>query len=514
MMGMLQTLYAKLAVALLGLIGLFGVFYISLTLFATRLYLQEFTQKLNQSLASNVVEENPLVRGEQVNEEALQEIFHILMVINPSLEVYLLDPQGRILAFSAPQKRIKRDRVSLKQVRAFLSGTREFPLRGDDPRDLTRRKVFSVAPVLNAGRLQGYLYVILGGEAYDSVADMVQASYVLRLAVGFAVAGLLVTLASGLLSFHWLTGRLRRLTAAVESFKHSDFQQSLTVPEGHLKGGGDEIDRLGVAFEQMSQRIISQINQLQQADLSRRELVANVSHDLRTPLALLQGYIETLKIKEATLSWEERQHYLELALKHTQQLGRLVSDLFQLATLEAHDTRLHYEAFSLGELAQDVAHKHSLQAAEKRIRLETDIPRKTPLVWGELGLVERVFENLLDNAIKYTPEGGTVRLSVVSETEHVVARVSDNGPGIPEDDLPHIFERFYRVGRHQPGTSEGAGLGLAIAQTIVQLHRSRLEIESIPGRGSVFGFRLPLYDAPATTLPRLVNPDPDAIKPR
>jgi len=511
---MLRTLYAKLAAALLGLIGLFGVVYIGLTLYVTSLHIQEFSQKLHQSLASNIVKENPLVRDEQVNKESLQEVFHMLMVVNPSLEVYLLDTQGKILAFSAPPERIKRDRVALEPIRAFLIGTKRFPLRGDDPRDLARRKVFSVAPIQNEGKPQGYLYVVLGGETYDSAADMVQGSYVLRLAVGFAVVGLLVTLASGLLSFRWLTERLRRLTVAVESFKNSGFQQPLATSGGEFKSGGDEIDRLGLVFEQMSQRIISQISQLRQADLSRRELVANVSHDFRTPLALLQGYIETLKIKEAGLSQAEKQYYLELALKHTHRLGRLVSDLFQLAMLEAHDTRLHCEPFSLGELAQDVTQQHSLQAAEKRVRLVTDIPRKTPLVWGELGLVERVLENLLDNAIKYTPEGGTVRLSIVPEPDHVAARVSDNGLGIPAHDLVHIAERFYRAGRHRAGSSDGAGLGLAIAQTIVQLHGSKLEIESSPQRGSVFGFRLPLYAAPTHASPGSVDRAPASVETR
>lgn len=492
---MLHSLYGKLVAALLALLGLISLLYIALSLLTIRFYLQEVNQKLHQSLAANIVQQELLLRNQEINQEALQEVFHMLMIINPSIEVYLLDARGKILAYSAPPGEVKRSRVSLEPIRMFLAGSQEYPLHGDDPRDTQRQKVFSAAPIYDTGQLQGYLYVVLGGQEYDSVIKMVQGSYIFRLSAGMTAASVLLTLIAGLLSLRWLTQRLRRLTEVMESFKQGDFRRPVAMPEWNRGPRADEIDRLGVTFEQMSERITQQISQVQSADASRRELVASVSHDLRTPLASLQGYLETLLIKESTLSPEEKHQYLELATLHCQRLGRLVADLFELTILEAQETPLHVEPFSLGELTQDVTQNFRLEAGRKRISLEVDIPENAPFVSGEIGLIERVLENLLENAIKYTPEGGTIHLGLVHKHNQIVARITDSGPGIPEQDLPHIFERFYRVERHHPDEPVGTGLGLAIVQRILQLHRSSIEVESKVGHGTTFTFQLPVHHA-------------------
>ena len=488
---MARTLYGKLVVALLALLCVVSVIYIVTTVATTRLYLQEVNQKLNRSLAGSIVAETPLLAGGAVNQAALKELFHSLMVINPSIEVYLVDPEGAILAFNAPPGRVQRDSIAVAPLRAFLDGGAEFPIRGDDPRDPVGRKVFSAAPVLEDGRLAGYLYVVLGGEAYESVAQMIQESYILRLATGVAATSLVLSLIAGLLSFNWLTRRLRRLIAAVEAFKRGDFQTPMDLGAQRRFAGGDEIDQLGVTTEQMSQRIVDQIRQLRHADAWRREMVANISHDLRTPLTSLLGYLETLLMKEGELSDEERRQYLDLAVKNGRRLSQLTAELFDLAMLESQGPGLHFEPFSLAELIQDVAQKFKLEADNKALRLETEIPSEAPFVSGDIGLIARVLENLIENAIKYTPEGGTVRLTLVPGRENLTARISDTGQGIPAAEIPHIFERFYRVEKSRGEEPEGAGLGLAIAQRILQLHGSPIEVESKLGVGTSFTFELP-----------------------
>src|SRR5262245_49381933 len=261
---MLTTLYGKLAAVLLGLLCLIGSLYIFLTLMTTRLYCQEVAQKLNRTLAQNLVAENMPLRGGQVDDQALQDILHLLMVINPSIEVYLLDPQGTILAHSAPPGRLLRQQVALEPVHRFLRGGTTLPIRGDDPRHLTQQKVFSVAPIPAQERLEGYLYVVLAGEEYESVAQMLQGSYLLRLSTWAAGAGLVFAVIAGLLLFHLLTRRLRRLTATMEAFQQSGAaalangpQQCATAPPAARRG--DELDRLGAAFQAMAQRIRQQM---------------------------------------------------------------------------------------------------------------------------------------------------------------------------------------------------------------------------------------------------------------
>jgi len=186
---MLKTLYGKLAAVLLVLFCLICVLYIILTLFTTRLYLQEVNQKFNRTLAKDLVTDRLLTSQGEVNPEALKEIFHMLMVINPNIEIYLLDPKGTILAFSAPPKKVKRPNIALAPVKRFLSEAPAFPILGDDPRDVNRKKVFSVSPIPLTGQPEGYLYIVLAGEEYDSVVEMLQGSYILRLSLWAALVG-------------------------------------------------------------------------------------------------------------------------------------------------------------------------------------------------------------------------------------------------------------------------------------------------------------------------------------
>jgi signal transduction histidine kinase len=494
-----RTLYGKLVLAFLVLIGLGGALSLVLTLNATRHYIQEVNQGLNRTLAEGIVTEKPLLRGGTVDQVELKSLFDMLMVVNPAIEVYLLDPEGRILAFSAPPGKVKREAVALAPIEAFLAGEQRLPIRGDDPRDPGREKVFSAAALTDGGRLQGYLYVVLGGEDYDTVVAMIQGSYVLRLGAGVAVAGLAVTLAVGFLSFFWLTGRLRRLIVAVQAFQRGDFATARRLSRWLRASGGDEIDLLGRTISRMAGRIEDQIAQLSAADASRRELVASVSHDLRTPMTALQGSIETLLMKETTFSAEERRRYLQLAAEQGRRLERLIGELFELSTLDSGGAALHLEPFSLGELVQDVTQKFALEADQKGLHLETRIPEHAPFVSADIARIERVLENLIENAIKYTPAGGEVRLTLIPGERQVTAQVSDTGRGIAEADLARVFERFYRAGADtEEGPEEGpegTGLGLAIAKRILQLHGSPIEVESAVGQGTTFRFHLPSHGA-------------------
>jgi signal transduction histidine kinase len=497
---MRTTLSGKLAAVMLGLLSLIGGLYVVLTLVNTRLYCQEITQKLNRTLAHNLVAENvPLHQG-KINDQALQDIFHLLMVINPGIEVYLLDPHGTILAYSAPSGKVQRQQVALEPLYRFLRDGHTLPILGDDPRHPTQQKVFSAAPIPPQGPIEGYLYIVLAGEAYDSVAQMLQGSYVLRLSTWAVIAGVVFAVTAGLLLLRLLTRRLGRLTATVEAFQQQSFVQRADGSEPWalqpLKTRrGDEIDRLGATFNAMAARIRQQVQQLQHTDTLRRELVAHVSHDLRTPLAALQGYLETLLLKEHQLTPPERQHYLEIAIRHSTRLGKLVAELFELAKLEAHETQAHPEPFSLAELVQDVVQKFQLMAQKKHQQLRARFTNDLPFVCADIGLIERVLDNLLHNALQYTPPGGTITVALTQERSRITVQVTDTGDGILPEDLPHIFERFYRAGKDRQGAAGGVGLGLAIAKRIVELHGSTITVHSAPYGGTTFTFHLPISAA-------------------
>ncbi len=243
-------------------------------------------------------------------------------------------------------------------------------------------------------------------------------------------------------------------------------------------------------YAQMSRRIQSQMQELTQADSLRRELVGNVSHDLRTPLAALQGYLETLLMKEGSLTPDEQRGYLQTALRHSERLAALVAELFELARLDSHETLAHPEPFALDELAQDMVQQFGLAGEKKGVSLRFDAPQDLPFVFADIGLIARVLENLLENALRHTPEGGKVTIHLAPQGARVAVQVADTGEGIAPEVLPHIFERFYRA-PNPPPSSGGAGLGLAIARRILEMHGSRLEVQSVLGQGTMFSFSLP-----------------------
>ncbi len=494
---LLQTLYGKLAAILFGLFLLIGLLYTAWMIRTSQLYLQEVNQKLNLNLARHLAAERILLDDGRINKAAAEETFKTLMAINRSIEIYLLDPDGRILAFSAAPGVVKRDHVSLAPVRALL-GDGPVPIYGDDPRSETGTKVFSVTalkrarggrPVAPDASLDGYLYVILVGEEYTSALRLVGQSRTLR-ASAWGV-GLLIALGllASLLIVRWLTRRLTLLAREMEAFRESGFSEAPALPSGPGPPG-DEIDVLGSTFREMSGRIVEQISNLRDVDRLRRDLVANVSHDLRTPMASVHGYLETLLLKEPTLTQADKKRYLEVALKHSKGLSTMVAELFDLAKLDAREVLLNVEPFSLCELGQDVLQRFELLAASRRVELKSVLSPSLPMVEADIRLIERVLVNLIENGVRHTPEGGCVSLDCHPDGEGILVQVSDTGPGIPAVELPHIFERFYRAAGTGADSADGAGLGLAIAKRILDLHGSALSVRSEPNTGASFIFTL------------------------
>jgi len=473
---MRRSLYAKLAAVLLALCVVVGAVYVGVTLFATRLYLDEVNQKLNRGLAATILAQKPVIKDRQIDWHMLYSVFDALMAVNPSIEIYLLDDAGNITAFSAPKGKVKLTRVDLAPIRRFLAGGR-LPIKGDDPREPGQPKIFSVVAAPNGG----YLYVILAGEQYRSAMQQLRTSWILQQSLAVAIGAAIFAVIAGLLLFKAMTRPLRKLAAEMEAFGAPALAGPLPPAKAGAPLAGDEVDRLARSFADMTDRI-------RKVDLLRRELIANVSHDLRTPLASLQGYLDTLLLKEGQLTPEEQRRFLEIASKHSERLGKLVDELFELAKLDSQTTPIKREPFSIAELVQDVVQKFELRAKQSGITLETGARPDLPLVNGDIALMERVLENLIENAIRHTPAGGHVTVMLAPDGDRFAVRVVDTGHGISEEHLPHIFDRFYRAS----DTKGGAGLGLAIAKRILELHGSSLVAESEIDRGTTFSFQLPV----------------------
>jgi len=233
------------------------------------------------------------------------------------------------------------------------------------------------------------------------------------------------------------------------------------------------------------------ITELKRTDQMRSDFVANVSHELRTPLSILRGYIETL-IDDPKSSSEERRRILEVMERHSKRLGLLVDDLLMLAQLESADSNLQLSDVDLLKLFGDVAHDWKKKFAEKELAVVVDLAPDLPMIRADEARLQEVLYNLLDNAVKYSRENGGVRLRAEQGRGEIALSVSDDGVGIDKNDLPRIFERFYRADKaRSPEGIRGTGLGLAIVKHIAQLHGGRVEAESELGKGTTIRVILP-----------------------
>lgn len=485
----LKTLYSRLAFTLFFLLCAVGILLSLLLRESSNMYQQEVMQKLNSELARHIVSEQLLVRDGQVDRAAMEGLFHQLMVVNPAIELYLLDMQGRVIGFTAPENKVMRFQVDLEPLGHFLSDESRLPILGDDPRTMDGRKIFSAAKIVDKGELSGYLYIVLAGEKYDHAMMLLRESFILDSALLIVIVALAAALVGGLIAFSILTRRLRRLGNAMRHYSETGGdEEEFLMPPAQDKPR-DEIDELGQQFNTMAQRIRTQIQKLQRMDSLRREMVANVSHDLRTPLTSLCGYLETLLLKNEQLSEQDQKQYLETALQHGRRLSDLVEELFELARLDSVESVVYAEPISMVELVQDVAQAFQLRAEQKEVRLDVVLNPEVQPIYGDIAMMQRVLENLLENGLRHTPPGGRISIEVGAVSGKVIVRVADTGCGIEEEDLPHIFERFYRRDLKEDCDIH-VGLGLAIVKRVLELHGSAIKVQSNRAGGATFEFEI------------------------
>ncbi|WP_416402332.1 sensor histidine kinase [Alicycliphilus denitrificans] len=453
---------------------------------------QEVIQRLSLDLAPQIARYPELMEPRGFNPSAVSGLFDKLMAVNPSVEVYLLDAGGRIQSYSAPEGAVKRLQVDLAPVRRLLGGG-ALPIFGDDPRSLDGRKVFSAAPLKAAGRDAGYVYVILQGESRESLAARVNAGSAANAMLWSMALVALLGLVAGLAAFRLITRPLRTLTEAVRGLETQGMSwlpQARPLLRQAARSGG-EIALLGQSFERLAQRTQEQWQALRNQDQQRRELFANLSHDLRTPLTSLHGYLETLRMKSEVLEPQEQRRYLDIALEQSRKVGRLAQEMFELARLEYGVVKPEMEQFFLTDLLQDVFQKFELAVEAKHQRLVADIAPGLPPITADLAMMERVLMNLIDNAMRAAPEGGEITVELQPHAQGgIEVTVRDTGPGISAALQEHLFERPAFTGYAAAQGARSGGFGLMIVHRILQLHESTIRLMSRPGAGAVFRFVL------------------------
>ncbi|WP_228851434.1 sensor histidine kinase [Aegicerativicinus sediminis] len=483
-----NTLFYKIAGFLALLFLVLGFFITKSSIKLSEDYHNEITQGLNKDVSKYIVKEvQGLYDGDTVAESKMSDLMHHVMATNPATEVYLLDLNGNILKHVAMNKEVKATSVDLVPIKEFIERDGKVYIMGDDPKLPGAKKIFSAAPYLHNNKTVGYIYTIVGGNDYDALLLEHQGSYIRKLSVRNMLYFLSAALAIAVLTVYLLTRNFNKIALAFKSFKKGNHDARI---EGVNHG---EMGLLANTFNDMAETIQSNINELQSVDNLRKELIANISHDLRTPIASIRGFVETLMIKEDELNEEEKQRYMQIVLKNSDKLKKLVDDLFELSKLEAKQRSLQPEAIQIAELIQDIADKYRIIAKRKGVSINTVYSKDLPLVYGDIALIDRALQNIIDNAIEHCEPGDVVSLELSREDNEVKISVSDTGSGIPHQELPHIFER-YRKGKFLTDSEKGSGLGLAIVKKIMDVHNIKIHVKSIINQGSEFFFRLPIQN--------------------
>jgi signal transduction histidine kinase len=366
-------------------------------------------------------------------------------------------------------------------ARRHLAREDRFPERGPRPPIRPLREEFAAIEVngLEVGVVavpSGPLPVFIG--LWELAPTLTWAGLAL-LGLGAGCAALLI--------FRPTHKRLRTLEEAARAL--GDGRTDVRATEA----GGDEVTALARAFNQMAADLQSRAAALSASDRARRQLLADVSHELMTPLSAIRGYVETLSMPELTLDEATRHRYLDIVHHETHKLEAIIGDLLDLARLEGGAETLNHAPVNVSELFGRIADRHGPAMAERRILLATELPDRMLTIWGDASRLEQALQNVAANAIRHTPEGGRIVLRGERADDRVRITITDSGPGIPPEHLPHIFDRFYKADASRAGTTipSGSGLGLSIVQAIVGRHRGEVHASNAPDGGAQFELLLP-----------------------
>lgn len=477
------TIFRNISILVFALISGLCLLFMVITYLSTKNFHEASTQLLNKDVAAHIAEFTSPYTNDGINKRKADSVFQDAMVISPSAEVYFLDTTGKVIAYHPNENKVKLELLPLIDIKKLIDAKGEKYIKGPDPRDPENPKIFSAAEVKRKTKSLGYIYVILGSN--KNVTNMLYSSFFGSLLIKVFCAILIISIIFSLLYLRQIRRSFNRMIAVLERFQNGDLQARFDVKQN------DELAPVTQAFNKMADLLVYNIDRLTKSEKERKDFIANISHDLRTPLSIARGYTETLLMKnEKQVTPGQQEEFLQLVHKKLRQVEHMVKQLFDLSKMESAEFVPKKEPFIFSEIVQEIIHASSANAAEKNIHIDCSNCESTSWIFADVGMMERVIQNLLINAIKYTPENGSIKVSVVKEDFELTFKIENSGEILN----PQLLEWINTSDETNPAHNRPAksGIGLVIVKKILHLHQYSFKAEAIAGTGNRFTIVMPV----------------------
>ena len=472
-----RSLYTKLVLIIMTLIVAFMVVVGAFLLHGVRsFYLRQFYEGMQQVFSSEELADS--LRAAADSDQAVPAISEILKanigrlgIDSGTRNYYILD--GKTGEYLTGSNNPEGGIVNTANILTAINGQSGY--KSDAGADF-----MDVAIPLSGEGGSYILYIIDNKATVQSLNNDLA-----RIILQAMVIGLMISVLMSLLLAKTLVTPLQELTHAAESVAGGDFDQKVDNPSR------DEIGVLTQTFNDMAGTLEDTLDNLKKSEQMRKEFVANVSHELRTPITSVKSYSETL-LDDPSMDLEMRKKFLNVIVNESDRMSKIVQDLLTLSRFDAGSIEFEFTTFSFEKSVKDVYSAMRLEAQNHRHEFTLEFMSPMPDIVGDRGRIEQVLMNMVSNAIKYTKDGGRIKMTAGLKDGKVWCAVRDNGIGIPKQDVEHVFDRFYRVDKARSRESGGTGLGLSIANEIVLRHDGSLTLDSKVGRGTVITVTLPV----------------------
>ena len=459
-----------------------SILFVVVTYTATTEYYQASTQLLNKDIAEHIAKFSAPFNNGGIDRKKADSVFYNTMIISPNTEVYFLDTTGMVKYYHAPDSLIKERKVPLANIETYLNDPLH-EIKNLDPRDPETPKIFSAAEVRVGENKIGYIYVILVSRESRNVAELVFKSRVGGWATKVFFIVIIITLIFSVFYTSRLQRRFNRVIAVLDRFKEGDLNVRFDTTNK------DEFSPIAEAFNKMVALLDDNFNRLKMVETERKTFLANISHDLRTPLAVARGYTETLLMTPDEYS-KAQQGQMDMILSKIMQVEKLVLQLFELSRMESVDFTPVMEPFVFSEILQETIRGIELQAKPKNINVICNNCEDGAFISADIGMMERVIQNLLENALKYTPEGGYIAITLSREAGKLLVTIANNGKALPDQIYTWVNNSIEAETINRPA---GTGLGLALVKRILQLHGFSFAVNRTNDNENSFVFGITIY---------------------